>query len=143
MPKIHWKNQFKKLPNQSDAHETLRAILVSDPFFSRFSCYQEVPVDELTQTTTPGAYRYDWYIQELGLVIEVHGQQHYKPTSWSKNTGHSTKMMNFHLGQGRDRFKKDAAIDNGLKYLEIPYSKIKGLDGPQLRRMIEELVDDN
>jgi len=138
MSKIHWKNQYKRLPNQSDAHEKVRKILCNDPVFSKLCCYQEVPVSDVCPGYTSTQQRFDWYIQELGVVLEIHGEQHYSPTAWSKNTPYLQKMLAFHRGRARDSMKKQAAEEAGLRYLEIPYSKIRELDGPKLLRLLEE-----
>lgn len=55
-------------------------------------------------------WRYDFYIPKYNAIVEVHGEQHYKQTSFcdlSKN-------------QQNDVDKKDFALNNGIdKYIEI------------------------
>lgn len=136
MPKHTKANQFQKLPNQSQAHERVRTILCEDPVFSRLHCYQEMPVQELCPSYSSNLHRFDWFIQELNLVIEIHGEQHYRPTAWT-NMAHDKKMISFAQGKARDSMKKQAAEDQGLSYLEIPYKLIEKLDGPRLMEILE------
>ena len=68
--------------------------------------------------------RYDNCIEDIKLVIEVHGIQHYQVTSWaisvSKNKG-TTPDQELEYQQWKDAYKKQYALDNGYEYLEIPY----------------------
>lgn len=54
--------------------------------------------------------RYDFYIEMLKLLIEVHGKQHYE--EW--NLGRSLKEE-----QENDKLKYDLAIQNGFNFCEI------------------------
>lgn len=64
------------------------------------------------------------------LIIEVHGEQHYKITGFHKmKSDHNFKTNGiesspedfFKDQQYRDKYKKDYAISHGYYYLEIPY----------------------
>lgn len=60
--------------------------------------------------------RYDVYCPELELIIELHGEQHYKEV-----TGFNTSLKK---QQKNDKHKKQNAINNGIKYyIEIDCSK--------------------
>ena len=52
--------------------------------------------------------RYDFYIPELSLIIEAHGEQHYKKVRWG------TKYIEDQ--HKNDEYKKDLAIKNGISY---------------------------
>lgn len=55
-------------------------------------------------------WRYDFYIQKYNAIIEVHGEQHYKQTTFGKLS----------VNQQNDIDKKNFALNNGIeKYIEI------------------------
>jgi len=137
MRKAKWQNQFKALPNQSDFHEKVREIFCKDPFFAGLSCYQEVFLKDLIEDYEYGNYRYDWYISNIGVIIELHGSQHYKVTSFGGSSYEKTRK-DFILSKTKDLAKKEAAIEAGFKYVEIPYKMYKKLDAVQLKKMILE-----
>lgn len=58
--------------------------------------------------------RYDFYIPELNCVIEVHGAQHYK----EMREGSRFKLT-LEEQQKVDKEKKEAVLNNGIKYIEI------------------------
>lgn len=58
---------------------------------------------------------YDFFIPNLGKLIETHGGQHYKKkTSWNKYNGRTLAEE-----QENDRLKEELATKNGLKYIAI------------------------
>lgn len=68
---------------------------------------------------------YDNEIKDLKLIIEVMGEQHYKPTQYNKliakrNGTTAEKALN--ELQWRDEFKKQHALSLGYYYLDIPYT---------------------
>jgi len=64
--------------------------------------------------------RYDIYIQNLQLIIENHGSQHYKPNSSFQYCG----GRNLKEEQQNDQYKKELAIHNNIKYyIEIDCRK--------------------
>ena len=54
-------------------------------------------------------YRYDFYIPSLNIIIETHGEQHYK-NSFQRITKKTLEET-----QENDRVKKELAIKNGIK----------------------------
>ena len=62
---------------------------------------------------TIGNKRYDGYIPFFEIIIEMHGEQHYKQSGWGKNIRDE---------QENDKYKKRLAFENGItedKYIEI------------------------
>lgn len=58
------------------------------------------------------------------LMIEVHGSQHYKITTWHKKWTEKKKTTpekELEYQQWKDKIKKDYALSQGYYYLEIPY----------------------
>ena len=119
-----WKNQFQKVESSSQFHETVREIFINDEFFKNLSCYQEVPVSALAPGYDNNNHCIDWYIDELGVILELHGEQHYKLTNYG-NIPYEKAKTNFLNIQFRDNKKKLALLNAGYEYREISY-KTKG-----------------
>jgi len=88
---------------------------------------------------------YDFYIPILNIIIETHGLQHYKETSWISVGGRTLEAE-----QENDILKKELALKNNFEYIEIDcrYSKldfikqsILNCDLPQLLNFQEEDID--
>lgn len=56
---------------------------------------------------------YDFYIKQLNLIIELHGQQHYV------NVAH---MHDLEFQENNDKEKRDVALNMGINYIEIDCS---------------------
>lgn len=71
---------------------------------------------QLTKTTFKwvGNYHYDFYLPDYNCIIETHGGQHYKDTTWSSS---STTNNN-------DNNKMERALNNGIfYYIQLDCSK--------------------
>lgn len=55
-----------------------------------------------------GRYKYDFYIPSLNMIIETHGEQHYRD-----NTAFQRSLKEV---QENDKFKKELALSNGIRY---------------------------
>ena len=108
--------------NASSMQTKLFHILTHSRFFKNFNIYQEYPVNKLIQDYRYGSHRVDWYIKELGLVIELMGQQHYKPVNFS-NEGKFLVLDKFSKIKERDHLKREALIAAGYTYIEIKYDE--------------------
>lgn len=64
-----------------------------------------------------GLMRYDFYVPEYNLLIEVQGEQHERPSF-------GMDEEQFAQYQANDQIKKDYAIENGFNFLEIWYHEI-------------------
>ena len=82
------------------------------------------PTNPLTNYKLP----YDNEIEDLKLIIEVMGKQHYELTGLhilaSQHSG-KTPEEEFEYSKWKDAFKKQYALDNGYYYLELPYTAFK------------------
>lgn len=84
---------------------------------------------------------YDNEIPELNLIIEVHGAQHYKYSSWHglvARRNNTTPEFELLQQQSRDKYKKEYAIKNGYYYLEIPYYAEKNDD---YKKIIDQKIN--
>ena len=59
---------------------------------------------------------YDTYLPDYNAIIEIHGEQHYKPTNLNKN---QTPEETYKNTVEADKLKYDNAISNGLDYYII------------------------
>jgi len=104
-------------------------------FFKNLSCYQEVKVSSLVPGYSSNMHRIDWYIEEFRLVIELHGEQHYKPTNYG-STPFAEVQKNFNNIKYRDNLKKTALHTAGYEYIEIPYKDKSKINGEFLKNII-------
>ena len=66
--------------------------------------------------------RYDFYIEELSLIIETHGLQHYEQSFRFNKSSNRYRSLENEIEN--DKFKKDLAIQNGVKhYIELDCRK--------------------
>lgn len=61
---------------------------------------------------------YDVYLPKYNAIVEIHGLQHYEPVKL-KDREHKPIEENFNKCIESDLLKKEAAINNGLKYYVI------------------------
>lgn len=64
---------------------------------------------------------YDNEIVDLKLFIEVHGEQHYKTSSFNYNKNKEKARQNLEYRQTLDKYKESYALNHGYEYLCIPY----------------------
>ena len=132
-----WTNQFSELSAQSKFHNKVRAILAQDQLLRGFKCYQEVPVKDLCPDY-PDNHFYDWYIEELNMIVELHGAQHYKVVNRG-NVSYEQAQRDFAGIQFRDKQKKSAAKAAGFTYVEISYKEYPKLDAAKLKKLLFEV----
>lgn len=137
-----WKTQYKKIDNASKFHEELREIFTSHSFFKLLHCYQEVNVKDLIPEYEYTNHHYDWFIQELNLIIELHGKQHYSMANFG-NSSYDTAVKNFQDIQKRDSTKKRAAKENNFLFLEISYKSYNKLNAEEIIKNIKDLLNEN
>lgn len=123
------------ISNASKFHNRVREIFVADPFFKMMKCYQEVNVADLVEGYPYRNHHFDWFIEELQMVVELHGAQHYKATNYG-SMGYDETHRAFRDMQNRDSQKKTAALEAGYDYTEISYKEYKKLDAKHLQSLI-------
>lgn len=130
-----WKNQFVEIDSASKLHNHVRSIFANDSFFKSMNCFQEVPVAALVPSYSNPSHRVDWFIDELMMIVEIHGKQHYKMQNFG-NKPYMEAFRDFNNGRYRDSMKKTALMDANYSYIEIPYNVVKKLDGSSLKNLI-------
>lgn len=69
-----------------------------------------------------GKFRFDFFLKELNILIEVDGVQHYKSSSFGRGYSEFTKQW------ARDREKNSYALSHKIKLYRIPYWELKNLN---------------
>jgi hypothetical protein len=72
----------------------------------------------------------DFFIPDLSILIEVHGEQHYKFVK----RFHKTKA-GFKKSQLRDQKKKDWCELNDIIFIELPFDKVD--DWPNIIKEVQ------
>lgn len=139
MQRSKWKNKHFVKEDASKLHLALQDILLNSPSFKNFQAYQEVPVSALVKTKE--ILYIDWFIESLNVIIELHGIQHYKPTSFT-NVGKTKTQFNFIAATHRDSKKKYLLKEAGYTFIEIPYTDLKLLNEQYLLNKIQEQLDE-
>jgi len=83
--------------------------------------------------------KYDFYVESMGVIIEVHGGQHYKDGFGGLKRGRSLKEE-----QDNDRLKKDIALINGINHyivIDARESNLEWIKENVLRSKLNELYD--
>ena len=137
MKRNHWKDQFKLIESASNFHNEVREIFVSDPFWNRFKCYQEVSVKDLVPDYPTRQHHFDWFIVELNTIVELHGAQHYGIVNYGNIGYEDIRLQAIGIAQ-RDHAKKTAAIKHGYIYKVIKFNHAGKLNGERLKSLILE-----
>jgi hypothetical protein len=141
-PRTKWKTQYQVIEENSKFHNDVRAIFATDPFFSRLKCFQEVPVIDICPDYHTNLHRFDWYIEDLGIVLELHGEQHSKLTNRG-SIKYEEAEREFLKAKVRDYDKYTAAENNKLIYKVILYKEAKRLTAEKLKQIILSQKEEN
>ena len=133
-----WKNQFFLYENASSFHNKVREIFITDSFFKQLNCFQEVLVKSLVPTYPNNFDAVDWYVDQLNVVIELHGVQHYKMQSFGSKDSYINQVKAFNNIKYRDNRKKTYLKDAGYTYIEIPYTHKNKLSSDFLKTLLYE-----
>jgi len=112
----------KPAHSASKRHKLLYEIFTSSSFFSNYVIKQEVPIRDLVPGYATGRHRADWFIQDLGIVIEVMGEQHSNLVRFG-NISKELALTNLINTRTRDSMKKNALEEEGYTYIEIKYDE--------------------
>jgi hypothetical protein len=105
-------------------------------FIGLNEAYQEYPVSRVNPLFLDNSMHFDWVIPKLKIVIEIHGNQHFIPTAFDGD--YDKAIENFGELQYRDRIKKEAALEAGYIYLEIPYKDFRLIDSDYLANLYQK-----
>lgn len=98
--------------SRSKLHIAARTILYE--LFPTMQILEEVPIN-----ARPGKTQYlDFYINQIKLCVEVHGQQHYK-----FNSLYHASAQDFLRQKKNDNDKAEWCWLNNITYIELPYNE--------------------
>lgn len=115
-----FKHEYRK--TASKQHRQVGEILRTESPWTGYQSFQEYPVNRINTDFESGRERFDWYVKELRLVIEVHGRQHYECVAFGSEDPTET-IRKFREQQGRDERKRLAALEAGVTYIVVRYDE--------------------
>lgn len=113
------KNKYRK--GRSNLHSQCRKLLHN--IFSQYPIYEEVTLPGANKGNKTSPLMADFFIPELLLIVEVHGEQHYKYTPYFHGAIHEGGKMNFTLSKIRDQDKIDWCHLNNIDIAILPYNE--------------------
>lgn len=99
----------------SKLHKAIGEVLRNHKVFKNLKLLQEYPIPHT-------AYHVDWFLVDLKLAIEVHGEQHYMPVRFGGITDEEANLR-FSEQKRRDDKKKQLCLANGWKIVEFAYNE--------------------
>ena len=120
------KSKFTPKSSPSSGHLAARKLLRQ--LFKCCLLLEEVPLPG-SKTVHNGLLIADFVLPSEKLIVEVHGEQHYRYTPFFHNS-----KLDFIRGQLRDKKKKEWAELNGFLYLALPSNNVKIWKETILRR---------
>ena len=82
--------------SSSKRHKLVGELLQASKHFSHMRIAEEVSVSELVPDFPDNRKKVDWFIKDLRLVIEVHGEQHYQPVAFGGRNAKSEFAKQIH-----------------------------------------------
>lgn len=133
-----------KLPQQlaknaSKLHRHVGNLLTE--LFPGYEVRQEYPVNKVNPSFNSGREKFDWIVLGLNIVVEIHGEQHYRPVCFGGVTLEQAKK-NFRKRQDVDWEKQEAAQKAGWAYLVIKYDETK-ITAEKLSSRISEAISNS
>lgn len=92
-------------------------------------------VNEYSPSWVTDDKRYDFYIEDFNMIIEVHGEQHYKESGWGKSIKEE---------QENDTYKRELALDNGVENyitLDCRESDLEYIKNSILESKLKDILD--
>ena len=110
----------------------------------------ELNIDFITQLSKTNfkwcdCYRYDFYIPDYNIIIEVHGIQHYEDSFVGINSK-NRKIKTLKEEQQNDKIKQELALKNGIKnyiILDCRESTLEWIKNSIINSNLQEIFDVN
>ncbi len=106
--------KFIKNSSRQKSNPHKNAFFLLQEMFPGFGIYEEVTLPGSKRFTSKALYA-DMILPHIPMMVEVHGQQHYKHIPFF----HKSKT-DFFLSQKSDRDKKEWCRINNFVYVELP-----------------------
>lgn len=112
---------MKYAKNASKLHIAFGDCLI-EAGYGGFNIEQEVAVKKLCPNHSNGRDRFDYYIRELNVVVELHGRQHFNPATFG-GISQNKAENNFVARVRKDEEKFLSAVKSGLYYISFRYDE--------------------
>lgn len=104
---------------------------------------EELNIEFVQQKSCNKRYRYDFFIEKLGLYIEFNGDYwHANPKIFNENYFHPHKQMLAREIWEYDKDKRVNVINNGYNLITIWENETKDFDDQQLKEYINGIIKD-
>ena len=117
--------------NASSLHRAVGDVIRGHPSLRSLRSFQEYPIPH-----TP--FHVDWFILDLNLAIECHGEQHSRPVAFGGNKEEAE--IAFKKQKIQDNRKKNLCHEQGWKTLEIWFNDDLSPDAI-FKKIMEALKD--
>lgn len=84
---------------------------------------REYKFDNCINIKTNKKLPFDFYIPEHNIIIEYHGEQHYKKTGYFEKRAGGLEGLQY-----RDKTKKEFCLLNNIMYIEISYKEFNNIN---------------
>lgn len=111
-----------RIPDNASSYHKKMIALLEKMNYDGFTIIQEANVKEICPTHLNPLDRFDFYLPDLSLVIEVHGEQHYNPVSFG-GININNARQNFGRSTSRDVAKAFSAFNHGFIYIAFAYNE--------------------
>lgn len=95
-----------------------KAKIALDIWYPYDTIYEEVSLPGTKTTARRSVLRADLYIPNRNLIVEVHGEQHFK-----FNKFHYKDKLSFFRAQARDRDKSEWCTVNEIRFVTFNYNE--------------------
>lgn len=126
--------------NASKLHKRIGELLL-DSQFANYELRQEYNVSKVNPDYSSNREKFDWAILSLNVVIEVHGEQHYRPVCFGGMTQDQAEK-NFRHRQELDEEKKLAAEEACWGYVIVKYTE-KDITLDELASRIRQAIENS
>lgn len=126
--------------NASAFHQKVGEILCNSSLFKGYRIRQECPVEDINPNYPSGRERFDWVVLDLKLVIECHGEQHFRPTRFG-SISLDKAASNLEAQRLRDTLKRRAAEEMDWLYVAISIADKELLSEQYIYDRYKALVD--
>ncbi len=123
--------------NASKLHKHV-GLLLANELFSGYEIRQEYPVNRVNVSFKSGREKFDWVILGINVVIEVHGEQHFRKVMFGGIDGDKAGR-NFRKRMEVDDIKEQAARDAGWAYVVVRYDE-KNITAEELNNKITKAI---
>jgi len=137
--------RFREVPRNTASKGHLQIYSLLKDIFPYHEIYQEYPYSKILALSYKHCKvdkRYqDSYLLKAGnrlfadifnatyqFVIEVQGEQHYRPISWSNKEDLDAALKRFYTQKRTDGIKRSISKEACVKLIELSYKELKSVD---------------